>query len=824
MGIKIRILIFIAVISFGAFFQERSHGFDVVPEPQEIVYKSPVFDVTLNNQWVIAYDTISPPPSGYPAGKNPYEFCARKLKENLSRLGIDLKIADIQSAASRHKRIILGNPLQNEILKRVCGDYGIKMDGLPYSIDDSRYGEAYILEVLKHKDGEEDIIIAARGPAGVYYGLASLLEMITANGSIKALGLQDYPDMKWRGVYLHFKHFTCGRLVDADRKLTGAIVNCISEEVEKYALLKVNTIVFRGHLFHLMDRDNQTLLQELFDRCRERFITPIPSIESKLENMPDYTDPFNAVADSPVDIEGTWIRDEKFFFDASGVAKPEIPFESSIANGSFEIDGNKDKYPDSWHTNIQQPGRGWKWISASDAGESPSSIHGGKHSVKFIPAKQGAAASDIVPYTEEHEKLIEVLPNSYYELGFWSKGRAPSKSLLRVSVLQFDDAGRKIKKRVHFRRDLVLANDWQKNWIPIFTDAQCRKLKIALQPVTDRGPGGAIYIDDVELFRMNGGLLNVLRTGDTDINITHAKKGTLFEAGVDYNVEDVPLHFSPAEQLDRLKRIRIRVLPGSRIQKTDVVMLSYDSLTLNNREIHSKYCPSSAGTYSSYKDLFEKLLSLNPRYININLDEHRGGYNRDSRCLKRGLHNSDVYADFINKLNDIIHLNQAVEVLPGVQIKGLGRPDVRLVMWDDMLNYWHNGGKEKGEYYQVRYGGQPGSTYLSLTGTPIKADPFAPKKKSTTQLAPDIILASWWYKDNDQFGIVANSPNFYAERGYDYIACPWDSSGNIRSWSKSVDGKKALGMVAATFGGKKDGIAPTVDYAWKSIRKRKPSN
>ena len=55
------------------------------------------------------------------------------------------------------------------------------------------------------------------------------------------------------------------------------------------------------------------------------------------------------------------------------------------------------------------------------------------------------------------------------------------------------------------------------------------------------------------------------------------------------------------------------------------------------------------------------------------------GINRDSRSLRAGRSNADALADGINALQASFARHAGA--------------DARLMVWADMLNYWHNGGR-----------------------------------------------------------------------------------------------------------------------------------
>jgi len=131
------------------------------------------------------------------------------------------------------------------------------------------------------------------------------------------------------------------------------------------------------------------------------------------------------------------------------------------------------------------------------------------------------------------------------------------------------------------------------------------------------------------------------------------------------------------------------------------------------------------------------------------------------------LTNAELLAADINQLNKIIKSAAG---------------DVKILMWDDMLNLWHNGG---GDDYQVKWGGINGQTALALD--------LIPK---------DIYLMVWWYDKNDQRGKMKNSLDYFGEKGFSCFICPWNNRENILNWIKLTSNKKRCkGMIITNWQG-----------------------
>lgn len=804
----LRVMLYVSFLMLFCAYHVHASNLKISPEPQKIIAGSSSAPIIIDNNWVILFDDISPAPADYPKDENPYHFSAKELINGLKERGINLHTNPYSEQPTGSKRIILGNPLHNQEIQRICQTKGINVDDLPYEPDDSRYDESYILDISNDNNVNEEIIIIARGAAGVFYGVQTLLQLIDSK-QISPIRIIDFPDMKWRGLYLSFKKIkTRAGKVDS-LHLNQEAVDGIMREVKSYAKLKLNTIIFLSSAFHAMDSSNTRYLKQLCQQCRKVFINAVPSIQSKIKFIPENCE--HSVSYN--DIEAVWTKDEEFIIDGDGIAKPLEQPVNIIQNNSFEIGRSIKAGPDNWKLEKADKENGWFKINKNDQGEDDSSVKSGHGAVKL-------AYSNLKSTSAIRSSRIHVRPESYYEIGFWAKRSKRTRAKITVSVNQYNSHDKKIRETLFFNTNFGLETKWGKNWTPIFTHSKCSYIEISFTASKIKSKQGDIYVDDIELTRMNGTLINVLRTPEADIVVKNSTGKTTYMEGEDYIVQDITLVDKPDKTITSLPKTTIVIPVDSRLKTDDRIKVSYDAITLELRQLRSKYCPSSSGTYVKYKDQLQKIIELNPSHININLDEHYGGYNRDSRCRKRHLSNAELFAGFINNINDILHKEGRVEILPSVSITGLNRPDIRLVMWDDMINYWHNGGGKQGEINQIRFGGLPGSTYLAMPNTPVAEDSFSAGQASETHLSSDIILASWWYRDNDKKNKIKNGPEFFEKRGFEYFASPWDNTNNIMMWAEALSKRRALGMITTTWDVRKGGVPLTAEYSWKNIIKR----
>jgi len=279
-------------------------------------------------------------------------------------------------------------------------------------------------------------------------------------------------------------------------------------------------------------------------------------------------------------------------------------------------------------------------------------------------------------------------------------------------------------------------------------------------------------------------LVNVIRSEDSNIVIKKLDETRTYKEGVDYKVIDGAISYPYSLNNQPTKIVRIS---AGAIEDGQEVLISYDYV--ENRcaswsPWSIPYCPSTERTYKIMFETLENVIrSLRPRYISIGHDEIRG-LNRDSRCKKRNLTNAELLADEINRLNDFA---KTID------------PNIRLLMWDDMINPWHNGGDEN---YQLQFGGIPGRSSDAID--------LIPK---------DMIIMIWWYDAKDSLNKMRNSPDFFGSKGFDYLVAGYKDKKNIRNWKELTKGrKKCLGIITTTWDGwerNKEGITYTAEIGWR---------
>ncbi len=261
---------------------------------------------------------------------------------------------------------------------------------------------------------------------------------------------------------------------------------------------------------------------------------------------------------------------------------------------------------------------------------------------------------------------------------------------------------------------------------------------------------------------------NVIRTSATDVVLTSVDGKTVYALGKDYAVIDGTIEYRHA---DKAVPFAVRRLPGSRIPDGGKVLASYDVVGGGG-----SYCPSEPAVYRMcLPALTETIRLIRPRYVHIGHDEPTR-MNADSRCRRRGLSETALIAEDLARWNTAAHEAD---------------PAVRLMMWADPLNPFHNGRRVRRD----------------------RAD-FAGVPK-------DIIQCVWFYGASEPLGKGWSSIEFFAEHGITVTGSPWYNRTCAENWGraarKALDRKLPfLGIIYTSWHRRWDALDVTAAAAWKT--------
>lgn len=272
-------------------------------------------------------------------------------------------------------------------------------------------------------------------------------------------------------------------------------------------------------------------------------------------------------------------------------------------------------------------------------------------------------------------------------------------------------------------------------------------------------------------------LVNVVFTEASPLTITDSGGNVVYEAGKDYRVaaagtEAASPAIKPPYAADA-RPLCIEAMEGGRLQEGDTVLVTYD------------YAPPDSVTCCPSEPLYQEVMRkaiqatmtcMEPRFLHIGHDEPRC-LNRDRRCRVRGLSNADLFVDDVARM-----LSFAREA----------NPQVRLMMWADAVNPFHN------------------APQLALTGAAEK-------------LPREIIQCLWFYHHPDPSRLVEQSIDYFTDLGFFVTGSPWFDHQNVHHWTTAlatrvVDTSRVLGLLYTSWNHPEvdpwQALPTAAEYSW----------
>jgi hypothetical protein len=266
---------------------------------------------------------------------------------------------------------------------------------------------------------------------------------------------------------------------------------------------------------------------------------------------------------------------------------------------------------------------------------------------------------------------------------------------------------------------------------------------------------------------------NVLRTESTDIVVENAQ-GIKYTEGRDYEVlNGETRHVYRPEA----PPYRVRRLPGSRVPDGATVFPSYDYVSRVNSD-NCPYCPSEPRVARIMAAATRNTMRyLKPAAVHFGHDEP-AVMNSDSRCRfqEPRLNNAQLFAEDVQRLYDA-----AREVDPGV----------RVMIWEDAVNPYHNG---------LQFPRDPTADAL----------PLLPK---------DLILNVWFYGADQPDREGAESLRYFGAHGFPTTGSPWYSEACAIGWARQcrearLRGEECLGVIYTSWGNRWDSLEACANAAW----------
>ena len=423
----------------------------------------------------------------------------------------------------------------------------------------------------------------------------------------------------------------------------------------------------------------------------------------------------------------------------------------------------------------------WSWDT------DVANAHTGSGSVKISVDKAWAEDYPISFSSRlamKNDQYISVEAGKTYNISFWAKTSEMTGSG-QVVIVQKDINKKNVAGTGAWINSASFnqgTRDWKRYFISLKASESTKYLELSSRILA--GGYGTFWLDDFEIRRMDGALTNIIRTPSTDIQITSADGQTLYNEGSDYSVIDgefnantvadgVTYRFYPLNT-----PTQIELIPGGLISSEEPVLVKYDmalQLTKNAGTGLNGKAVYSVNESTTYKDsvcpYIENMMAELPSDYIFYMGSEVRGINRDSR--NGAMENHELVAKNINEI---------------YACAKNANPDVRIIIWDDMFNPWNNGDNVN---YQALYGGKKGAT-----------EPKNTLLGRVTDLIPriDLIPAAWFYDAGDAKQILKNTPSYFQNLGFEWLAAPSYNGMNIQEWVSVIkDQPMNIGIIDTTW-------------------------
>lgn len=170
---------------------------------------------------------------------------------------------------------------------------------------------------------------------------------------------------------------------------------------------------------------------------------------------------------------------------------------------------------------------------------------------------------------------------------------------------------------------------------------------------------------------------NVIRTMTAPIRITDESGKQVYLEGPDYTIIPGGMGWKDKNGFSsKAAPFKVERSLHSRIPDGATVLASYDYVSMTDDGTQPSYCPNEPRVYRIMGDAIRNTIQyLHPQYLNIGHDEIMQ-MGTDSRCRKSGRSNAE---------------NFAYEVWRLYRIAKAADPNIKLMMWDDMINPYTHG-------------------------------------------------------------------------------------------------------------------------------------
>jgi len=591
----------------------------------------------------------------------------------------------------------------------------------------------------------EGVLLAAADEAAAQYGLQALRQLCAPAGEgrwrVPVLTIEDWPALPLRATY------QVGITSSADSLARAAY----------YARLKLNAVVMEDDvLYHLHEGNNLARVREYVQALRDLNLEPIPLVQSFGWGM-------YVLSIDPTCVEGQYVADRPMCFAAREALPEEVRetlpddgreyvvtleclagLTDPFSNGSFEqLEGDR---PAGWQADR------WEAVDGATLG---------------VDAVDGDRCLELSRQTKGIVRVwqdFEVEGGANLDISVQVRTSGMGGVGAYAEVYRTTEAGELIGSPA-VRSDRAVGD---RDWGPLHMTLEPGghrwfRIYLRIQDGT-----GTVWFDDLRARLAEDALRNLVHV-DESLRVAD-EAGNAFAEGRDYEVIAGETRFPFVAEAAPW---RIARLPGGRIPEGGQVLLSYEYAPPGA----VTYCPSDPRTQEIMREALGTVIrELGVSRVHIGHDEPRW-MNTCKRCRERGLSNAALFADELTRMNEFA---KAAD------------PDVRVMMWADALNPYHN----------------------------APAQQLEPANDTTPK---DLIECTWFYAAADDVA-EARSLAYMANRGYETTGSPWFDLENNWDWaqecniSRQMTGK-CLGMVYTSWGDYPEqdafaGLSVTAAFSW----------
>ena len=571
--------------------------------------------------------------------------------------------------------------------------------------------------------------------------LRQLIETHTTN--LTEFNIVDWPDIESR-TFFHVGHENKSILRDPTIGL---------QLLEKVAKYKMNSVhLSSGSMLSHMDN----MFIPYADYCVKNFIRPILG-----QSWP---------VDIETGAEGQYVLNEPFKFDASDIAIPTIDGDV-LENADFEH-GDVGVAPDSWRVSDNSEFNDQWHLTDQEH-------HSGSKSLMLVKT----TANKTVPMIYQRRNVV---PRSHYLARFRVKTEGSTGNGYYQFALKNEDSN---GRTLNLRENKYKAKDdgqWHTVDVHLSKYVNTKRLTLWIRP---RNIYGIIYVDNIELIRMNSKTANTLLKGEHIFKITDQSGNKVYQQDTDYTIVKSGPDLTSSSIQELTNYLTIKRNPSGNIAENEDINITYDYIFNQDKSTKRNINPFENKSFDRIKIFMSKIankfessgISNNEFDVFFMQDEIRG-FNMDSRSIKANKENHVALAILFNKLYDVS--KQVFE-------------NSKVFIWGDMINLHRNG---KSENHQAIWGGKLGATH-----------------KAVHLVNKNIIFIPWDYSHNGN--IVKKSTDFFNNAGFKIAGGAGGNIPNIKAWTNVLKNNNNYFYGHAIFAPempKEETIIPFANYSWNS--------